>query len=209
MKTIIGLIIIAVVLSEIVVGCKSPQLEVLYRQVSLGRMTVNVPGNWKRPEKHVQLREQSGSASELDLGQAMQSDFYVLPESKDVLLGLYVTDMKQLFELQGSSWESWESLEADGVTKEQYSMTISYRFAGSLGEDARQMHRPFTINGNTTWESRFSGQSKDIPVSISVLVIFAKDTQGIVVLTVNEANREKFKETWEEIVGSVKFAPGP
>ena len=209
MKTVVGLILMVVVLSGIVVGCKSSQEKATYREVSLGRMMLSIPGDWKRPEQHVQMREQPSHVSGLDLGQAMQSDFYVLPESKDVLLELYVTDMERLFELQGSAWESWGSLGADGVTKEQYSMTTSYRFASSLGEDARKMHRRLPINGIITWESRFSGQSKNIPVNINVLVIFANNHQGILVLTVNEANWKKFKGTWEEIMGSVKFPSSP
>ena len=207
MKTIVGLIVIAAMFSGVMVGCAAPPEEEVYQQVSVGPMTVSIPGDWERPKEYAEVKEAFTSALTPDLIQSMQIEIYAVPKSKDVLLSVIRWDQRQFSELQGTSWEGWESsLEAEGITKEEFVKIFSSGFIGKVEQLTIEVHRQLTIHGNEAWESQFTGKIKDKPTRINMLLIFAPDDMGILMMFVKEAAWGKFEGTWDKIRDSAELA---
>lgn len=206
MKTIIGLIVIAVMLSGVVVGCEATTGEENYTEVSVGRMTVSIPDDWER-EEHAEIVEYFASALGTDLPAYMQVDMYV-DESEDVALILMLMDMSGLYELQGVPWEGWDiMLEAVYMTKEDFAIISAAALIGEVEELSREVHRQVTIHGNEAWESQFTGNIEGEPARANLLVVFGEDDLGVLMMFVNEAKWGNFEANWDEIRDSVELPP--
>ncbi len=206
MKTIVGLVVIAVMLSGVVVGCEATTGEENYTEVSVGRMTVSIPDDWER-EEHAEIVEYFASALGTDLPAYMQVDMYV-DESEDVALILMLMDMSGLYELQGVPWEGWDiMLEAVYMTKEDFAIISAAALIGEVEELSREVHRQVTIHGNEAWESQFTGNIEGEPARANLLVVFGEDDMGVLMMGVEEAKWGNFEEIWDEIRDSVELPP--
>ncbi len=206
-KTIVGLIVIAVMLSGVMVGCEqaTPGEEV-YTEVSVGPMTVSIPDDWER-EEHAEIVEYFASALGTDLPAYMQVDMYV-DESEDVALILMLMDMRGLYELNDTPWEGWDIMLEDAyMTKEYFAIILSSGFIGELQELSREVHRQVTIHGNEAWESQLTGNIEGVAARVNLLVVFAPDDMGVLAMATGEAERENFEEIWDEIRDSVELPP--
>lgn len=76
MKPIVVLIVMAVMLSGVMVGCKASPEEEVYRDVSVGPMTVSIPSEWERPEEYEEIVEEATSEWEAEFVQTLQIDYY-------------------------------------------------------------------------------------------------------------------------------------
>lgn len=206
-KIIAGLLAIAVMVSGVMVGCEGTTGEVVYTEVSIGRMTVSIPDDWERPGEHAEIVEDFASYMVPELMPFIQLDAYV-DQSEDVFLAPIVMDMKQLVELEGIPWEGWDiMLEAAYMTKEDYATMASVGFIGELEELSRKVHRQVTIHGNEAWESHFTGNMEGMATRANLLIIFGEDDMGILVMLVEQPKWGEFEAIWDEIRDSVELTP--
>ena len=206
MKTIVGLIAIAVMVSGVMVGCGATPEEENYTEVSVGRMTVSIPDDWER-EEHAEIVEYFASALGTDLPAYMQVDMYV-DESEDVALILMLMDMRGLYESHDTPWEGWDiMLEAVYMTKEDFAIISVAALIGEAEELSREVHHQVTIHGNEAWESQFTGDIEGEPGRVNLLVVFGEDDLGVLMMFVNEAKWGNFEANWDEIRDSVELPP--
>ena len=207
MKTIVGLIVIAVMLSGVVVGCEDTTGEEVYTEISVGRMTVSIPDDWERWEDYAEMVEDLASTIGTEMLPFAQVDGYE-DQSEDVALLLLVLDMRGSYELEGIPWEGWDIMLEDAyMTKEYFAIILSSGFIGELQELSREVHRQVTIHGNEAWESQLTGNIEGVAARVNLLVVFAPDDMGVLAMATGEAERENFEEIWDEIRDSVELPP--
>ncbi len=208
MKTIVGLIVIAVMLSGVVVGCEQATPgEETYTDVSVGPMTVSIPDDWERWEDYAEMVEDLASTIGTEMLPFAQVDGYE-DQSEDVALLLLVLDMRGSYELEGIPWEGWDIMLEDAyMTKEYFAIILSSGFIGELQELSREVHRQVTIHGNEAWESQLTGNIEGVAARVNLLVVFAPDDMGVLAMATGEAERENFEEIWDEIRDSVELPP--
>lgn len=207
MKTIVGLVVVAVMLSGVMVGCGATTGEEVYTEVSVGPMTVSIPDDWERPMEHAEIVEDFASAIGTEMLPFVQLDTYE-DTSGDAGVFLFVMDMKRLVELEGIPWEGWDiMLEDVYMTKEDYATILSSGLIGELQELSREVHRQVTIHGNESWESQLTGNIEGEPGRVNLLFVFAEDDMGMLMMGLGEAEWGEFEATWDRIRDSVELPP--
>jgi hypothetical protein len=197
LKRLAGLVIVIALVLGLVVGCGG---ETVSGDVSVGPMTVSLIGNWQRPDNYEDLL-----SSVLDESNAawVAVDAYK-GKSGDILIFIESFDMVAYYELQGQSWQGWDTeLEVAGITKEDY---VDYVQSGLIDESMEMTllaRQQLTIGGHESWESNLIADDGEDISRICLLVIFAPDSLGIVQLITDEADWAQFEDTWETIRDSV------
>jgi len=181
----------------LVAGCQQTTTEETYRQVSVGAMTASIPGEWERARVVAE-----GLAEEL--GEGATADAYN-NKLKDAILALSLWDMAQYLESEGLSWVSWEALEVEGMTKEDFVVLMAAGFVGGVEQLTREKHHQLTIDDKEAWEQQFSGRIDGEPMKFTVLCVFGDDDMGLLTMFVPEPKWGEFEEIWGKIRDSVKF----
>ncbi len=195
MKILTGLLV-ATMLLGLVAGCQQTT-EVTYRQVSVGIMTVSIPSEWERASE-----EAEGIAE--DFGEETTVDAYN-NKSEEAILVLCLWDMVQYLESEGLSWVSWEALEVEGMTKEDFVALLGAGFIGGVEQLTREKHHQLTIDDKEAWEQQFSGRVGGEPMKFTILCVFGDDDVGLLTMFVEEPKWGEFEEIWGKIRDSVKF----
>jgi len=204
MKTTVGLIVIATMVLGTMVGCQATPTEQVYRDVSVGAMTVSIPDDWKKPEEYAELMEEIFTGFTEEERQAIQADAYE-DKSEDAAIVIMTIDMVESYELMGLSWQGWDiALEELGMTAGEFAESAQWGLIAEFTELTREMHRQLTIGGNETWESTYTAKSEGEPVQVCVSIVFAPDDAGILLVVVTQAKWAEFEGTWNKIRDSVR-----
>ncbi len=205
MKTIVGLIVMVTIVFGAMVGCDSTSSEPGYKDVTVGPMTVSVPDDWQRPADYAELMEEFFAAFTEEESQAVELDGYG-DESEDVAIVLMTMDMVEMAESAGFSWRGWDiELEESGVTTEEFAEMAQGNLMAELTELSRETHRQLTIGGHEAWESTYTAKSEGESVQVCMMIVFAPDDMGMLLLIVSQDKWSESEEVWEEIRDSVQF----
>ena len=152
-----------------------------------------------------------------------EGDFFVYLEQdmqyQEIYEGLIVyrrSDLKPLLkdfkiseisELEGIAWEGWTSLlEAEGMTKEDFIPIIVAGFISEGVEEVTQRQAlQHTIHGCEAVEVQIACKIEGEPGIVNLLLVFAENDLGVVVMLGEESACEKYEDTWHEIRDSVQF----
>ena len=202
MKTIVGLIVIVALMLGTMVGCQTTSSEQVYRDVSVGPMTVSIPDDWQRPEGVDEIVSGIRGSVEPEFLQYFPIDGYG-PPAEDFALVLFVIKMSELVELEGMTWEGWEALmEAEYMTKEDFLVSFG---ADVFGECTQTLTLHHTIHGNEAIEGQFEGRIEDVPSIVNVLMVFPENDLGLIILLGEEASVVGYEDVWDTIRDSVQF----
>lgn len=205
MKTTVGLTVMATIVLGTMVGCQTTPTEQVYRDVSVGRMTVSIPDDWKKPAEYAEVMEEIYSGFTEEEEQAIQADAYE-DKSGDAAIVVMTIDMVESFELSGVSWQGWDiALEEMDMTAGEFAEMVQFGLIAEFTELTREIYRQLTIGGNETWETRYTAKSEGEPVHICILIVFAQDDVGLLLMTVTQAEWAKYKGTWTKIRDSVRI----
>ncbi|MCK4369388.1 MAG: hypothetical protein KAV68_07020 [Dehalococcoidales bacterium] len=205
MKTIVGLIVIVAMVLGTMVGCQTTPSEQGYRDLSVGPMTVSIPDDWQRPEDYEEFVEEVFTGFTEEERQIIQADVYG-DKSEDAVTMLMTIDMVGSYELMDFTWRGWDiELEEMGMTAGEYSEMTQYGLVAGLTELTREVHRQLTIGGNEAWETTYTAKSEGEPVQVCVLIVFAPDDAGVLLMMVTQAKWAKFEGAWNTIRDSVRI----
>jgi hypothetical protein len=205
MKTIVGLIVISTMILGTMLGCQDTSTEQVYRDVSVGAMTVSIPDDWQRPEDYAEVIEGVFTGFTEEQRQAIDADAYV-DKSENAIILIMTVDMVEAYELAGFSWQGWDiALQEMNMTAGEFAESAQWGLMAELTELTREIHRQLTIGGNEAWESTFTAKSEGEPMQICVLIVFASDDAGVLLIWVTQAKWAKFEETWNKIRDSVRI----
>ena len=202
MRTRAGLIAIVIILLVVMGGCMVPvEEEIAYRPVSLGPLSVSIPRTLERSQEN--LIEQLGT----DIPEGVTLDAY---DSTSDKIALMLADMgiKQMMESQGESWEGWEALAEQGVTRGMIAVNLSLNnILRGMGvwSVTRQVNRQFSVNGKEAWELQYRSELVEKKVYFHFLFIFGDEQIWVVLYSVNEDARDKYNGSWDVIRDSVKL----
>lgn len=210
-KIIAGLIVIAVMLSGIMVGCgpAAPEEEeegitptkLELMQISVGDMTLSIPTSktWEH------MRGDFLSLGKAASPETMKIDGYY-ERWKDAFVYMGYLDKEQEAEAQGASWEGWEAaLEAEGKTKEQYTEELGNAWLADVKELQRTGQTELTIQGNEALQLEYSGLKHDEPAYIFTVAIFDDNDVGLLVAIADIEAWDKNEEAWYTIRDSVQL----
>ncbi len=201
MKTIVGLIVIVALALGTMVGCQTTSSEQVYRDVSVGPMTVSIPDDWERPEGFEEYVEDFYTFISDEDRQAIQINGYS-DKSEEVCLVFITVDWVE----STGTWIGWDILlEAMDMSTDEYALMLQSGFLLDLEELNREKHHRLTIGGNETWETIYTGISQGESSKVCVLVVFAEYDVGLVMFMGKEAAVEEYEEVWETIRESVQF----
>ncbi len=205
MKTIVGLIVIVALVLGTMVGCQTTPSEQAYRDLSVGPMTVSMPDDWQRPGDYAELVEGAFTGFTEEERQAIQVDAYE-DESEDAVILIMTIDMVESAELVGLTWRGWDiELGEMGVTAGELAEMVQFGLLVEFTELSRETHRQLTIGGHEAWETMYTAESEGESVQVCVLIDFAPDDIGVLLMMVKQAKWAQFEETWEEIRDSVRI----
>lgn len=207
MKITASFLLLLLILSMILVGCQQTTTEVTYKEISVGNMVLNIPTEWIRPDEAEPIIEDTVGAMGEGVAEYCDADAYQDPELDEMALVLLVMRMKNIVEEQGMVWEGWESLlESQHITKEDY---LSACIAGFITEGAEEItktiSRQHTIHGVESFEGHVTFKMEGEPGIAYLLVVFAENDLGILLLLGEKSICEKYEDTWNEIRDSVQF----
>jgi hypothetical protein len=203
MRTVIGLIVMVTIVLGAMAGCGTTPSEQVYRDVTVGSMTVSIPDDWQRPEDYSEAEAAFLASFTEEEVQAVDFDAYG-DESANSTTALVTMDMVKWADLEGSTWIGWEALmEATDMTKEDYLASFG---AQVFGECTQTLAISHTIQGKEAIEGQFEGTVNGMPSIVKVLMLFPENDLGLVMLVVKETSAEEFKGTWEEIRDSAQFS---
>jgi len=206
-KILTGLLVTLMLLG-LVAGCQQTTTEVTYKEVSVGSMRIDIPTEWQRPENIEEILEGMKSGMGPEMEQYLHVDGYEAPGfSEDLGLFLMVMEMSKISESEGIAWEGWTSLlEAEGMTKEDF---IPIIIAGFISEGAEEVTQrqvlQHTIHGCEVVEAQVACKFEGDPGIVNLLLVFAKNDLGVVVMLGEESTCKKYEDTWYEIRDSAKF----
>ena len=207
MKILAGLLV-ALMLLGLVAGCQQTTTGVTYKEVAVGSMRVDIPTEWQRPENIEGILEDMKSGMGPEMEQYLHADGYGAPGfSEGFWLFLMVMEMSEISELEGIAWEGWTSLlEAEGMTKEDFIPIIIAGFISEGVEEVTQRQAlQHTIHGCEAVEVQIACKLEGEPGIVNLLLVFAENDLGVVVMLGEESTCEKYEDTWYEIRDSVKF----
>ena len=140
--------------------------------------------------------------------QYLHADGYEAPGFfEDLALLLVVMEMSKISESEGITWEGWApALEAEGMTKEDY---LPIFIAGFISEGAEEVTQQrvlqHTIHGSDAMEAQVTCKIEGEPWIVNLLLVFAENDLGVVMMLGEESASEKYEDTWYDIRDSVKF----
>ena len=206
MKILSG-ILVALTLLGLVAGCQQKTMEVTYKELSLGSMSSSIPTQWQRPEGIEEYVGDLKSAIGSGMEQYVQVDLYEVPKSEDLALILAVVEMSNIIESEGKTWEGWESvLEAQGMTREDFpAMFLGGFISEGVEEATEQQKLQHTIHGCEAVEVQATGKIEGEPTLADLLVVFAGNDLGVVMMLVHESASEEYEDSWQKIRDSVQF----
>lgn len=207
MRILAGLLIVLMLLG-LVAGCQQTTTGVTCKEVSVGSMRVDIPTEWQRPENIEGILEGMRSAMEPEMEQYLHADGYGAPGfSEDFGFFLMVMEMSKISESEDIAWEGWTSmLEAEGMTKEDF---IPIIVAGFISEGVEEVTQRQTlqhaIHGCEAVEAQIAYKLEGDPGIVNLLLVFAENDLGVVVMLGEENTCKEHEDTWYEIRDSVKF----
>lgn len=206
MKILTGLLVTLMLLG-LLAGCQQTTKEVTYKEVSVGSMTLGIPTEWQRRDNIEELEEDAKSNMGPEMEQYIQVDGYEVPQSEDLAFLLMVLEMSKIIESEGMTWEDWTSLlEAEGMTEEDFIPLILGAFISAGAQEVTQQQiLQHTIHGCEAVEAQITHKEEGEPWIVNLLLVFAKNDLGVVVMLGEESACEKYEDTWHEIRDSVQF----
>ena len=207
MKILTGLLVALMLLGS-VAGCQQTTTEATYEEVSVGSMRLDIPTEWQRPEDIEEIVEDIKSGMGPEMEQYLHADGYEVPGFfEDLGLLLMVMEMSKISESEGITWEGWApALEAEGMTKEDFLPMIIAGFISEGAEEVTQQQvLQHTIHGCEALEAQVTCKIEGEPGIVNLLLVFAKNDLGVVIMLGEESACEKYEDTWYEIRDSVKF----
>lgn len=206
MKILTGLLVTLMLLG-LMAGCQQTTKEVTYKEVSVGSMTLGIPTEWQRRDNIEELEEDAKSNMGPEMEQYIQVDGYEVPQSEDLAFLLMLLEMSKIIESEGMTWEDWTSLlEAEGMTEEDFIPIILGAFISAGAQEVTQQQiLQHTIYGCEAVEAQITHKEEGEPWIVNLLLVFAKNDLGVVVMLGEESACEKYEDTWHEIRDSVQF----
>ena len=205
MKTIVGLMVVAVLVLGTVVGCDTTPSEQGHRDVSVGPMTLSVPDDWERPDDYAELTEELFTIFPEEEKEAIRVDFYG-DEAEETILVPMTLDMAEYAELMGLTWRGWDIEMAEaGMTTEEYAEMAHWGLLTELTEISRETHRQLNIGGHEAWESTYTAELEGEPAQVCILIVFPPDGVGILLMMMPQDKWSGFEEVWETIVDSISI----
>jgi len=215
MKVLTGLLTVTMFLG-LMVGCQQT-IDVIYKEVSVGSMRLIIPTTWQRPDDVKDMVEELQSDMGLGMEQYIQADYYLssselfdnlgIPRFNDEIgVILMVMEMSKMSESEGIIWEGWDYLlESQDITKEDIIPSLTAGFIGEGLEEVTQHTFEHTIYGSSALEATITGKQEGEPVVIHLLLVFAEDDLGMIMMIGEESISEKYEDTWYDIRDSVQF----
>ena len=206
MKILTGLLVTLMLLG-LMAGCQQTTKEVTYKEVSVGSMTLGIPTEWQRRDNIEELEEDAKSNMGPEMEQYIQVDGYEVPQSEDFAFLLMLLEMSKIIESEGMTWEDWTSLlEAEGMTEEDFIPIILGAFISAGAQEVTQQQiLQHTIYGCEAVEAQITHKEEGELWIVNLLLVFAKNDLGVVVMLGEESACEKYEDTWHEIRDSVQF----
>lgn len=200
MKRIAGLVIVVAMVLGVMTGCTAPS-EPVYRDLSVGPMTVNIPDDWQNPDNYSELMAEILGEYSSDV---LQADIYE-DESDGVLLIVKTISMASYAEENGWEWGGWEAeLAAVDMSSEEYAGYIQEGLMEGATNIALETTETFSLGGLEAWEFVASADDADGDlVKACVLVVFAEDDFGMLMIVVEEGKWGRYEATWDTIKNSV------
>ena len=202
MRTRAGLLVMVVTLLLMMGGCMVPAVEeeIAYRLVSLGPLSVSIPMTLERSQRN--LLDLS-----TDIPEGVTFNAYDSASDK-VELTLAEMAMKQIQEFQGQSWEGWDAMAEQGVSKGMVAANLSFtNILRGMGvwSATRQVNRQFTVNGMEAWELQYRSELVEKKVNYHFLFIFSDEYIWLLLYSVNQDAWDKYDGSWDVIRDSVKL----
>ena len=205
MKTIIGLVVMVALVAGVVVGCDTTS-ELDYKDVTVGPMTLSIPGDWERPDDYSYVVADFSAAFTVEERQAIEIDAYGDAAEEDAYMMPATFDMVALTESADMVWTGWDvMLETMGVSAGEFAEILQWNIVAGFTELTRETHQQFTIGGYEAWETMYTGTLEGESVQICVLIVFPPDDVGMLVMVVKQGKWSKYEDIWDTIRDSVDF----
>ena len=200
---ILSLATLAMTLSLMFGGCGAPPEAEEYRQVSVGRMSVDIPADWERTQKFDRYIAAFASG---EYATALKADQYFDTHSGDAFLMIITLDMRRFSQSTGAPWKGWEEIWRY-FPQEQYVTMTHSSILPELSNLTRVSHSQLNIDGYNAWESQFAGKITFEPKRACIVVTFYDDDLAVLFMLADEADWHKYEATWHRIRDSLDLTP--
>ena len=200
---ILFLATLAMTLSLMFGGCGAAPEEKVYKQVSVGRMTVDLPADWERTQKFDRYITAFAGG---EYTTALKADQYFDTRSGDAFLMILTLDMRRYSQLTGAPWRGWEEV-WKYFPQEQYVTMTHSSILPEISNLTRISHSQLNIDGHMAWEAQFTGKITFETKRACLVVTFYDDDLAVLFMLVDEPDWDKYQTTWHSIRDSLDLAP--